>query len=219
VHVGAVFAYDARMTSHTSSHLTIDPASDLDSRAMYFLLTSIVVPRPIAWVSTVDETGRANLAPHSFFTVASSQPPTVMFVSIGDKDTVKNVRATKSFVVNIAGRDLAEQINVTSINSPHGVSEFALAGLTELPSDSVAAPRLAQAPVSLECELSQIVETGSEPSFAIFGRITRVHLARDIMDERGRVDPGKLDAVARMGASDYCTTRDRFQMTRPVWAE
>ena len=207
------------MSSPTDSHVTIDPAVDLDARGMYFLLTSLVVPRPIAWVSTVSAEGRPNLAPHSFFTVASSAPPTVLFVSIGDKDTVKNVRATRSFVVNIAGHALAEKMNATSINAPHGVSEFELAGLTEMASDIVAAPLLAEAPAALECELTQIVQTGAEPSFAIFGKVVRVHLARDIMDARNRVDPALLDPIGRMGGADYATTRDRFPMTRPAWAD
>ncbi len=195
---------------------TILPA-DRDTQQLYFLLNSLVVPRPIAWVSTLGADGTANLAPHSYFTVAASAPPAVSFTSIGDKDTVANVRATGEFVVNVAGHELVERMNVTSANAPADVDEFELAGLTKAPSDVVAAPRVAEAPVAIECRLVEVVEVGN--GRVVIGECVAFHVAERLWDERDRVDPARLDAVARMGGSVYATTRDRFELRRPTYEE
>jgi flavin reductase (DIM6/NTAB) family NADH-FMN oxidoreductase RutF len=195
---------------------TLLPA-DHETRALYFLLNSLVVPRPIAWVSTLAEDGTRNLAPHSYFTVAASSPPSVCFTSIGDKDTVRNVRATGEFVVNIADHALVERMNLTSADAPADVSEFELAGLTPREAQHVGPAIVAEAPVSLECRLTQVVEVGN--GRVVIGEVVAFHVAERLWNEQDRVDPARLDAVARMGGSTYATTRDRFELRRPTYAE
>lgn len=188
-----------------------------EPRALYYLLNSLVVPRPIAWVASRAADGTANLAPHSYCTVAATAPPTIAFTSIGDKDTVRNIRATGDFVVHVADHSLVERMNTTAADAPPHVSEFGLAGLTPLDSVTVRSPSVAEAPVALECVLDRVVEVGN--GRLVLGRIVLFHVAERLWDERGRVDPGLLDAVARMGGSTYATTRDRFELRRPTYAE
>jgi flavin reductase (DIM6/NTAB) family NADH-FMN oxidoreductase RutF len=192
-------------------------AADHETRAMYFLMNSLVVPRPIAWVSTLAADGTRNLAPHSFFTVAATAPPSIAFTSIGDKDTVTNIRATGEFVVHVAGHDLVEQMNLSSASAPSDVSEFELAGVTAVDASIVAPPIVAEAPVAIECRLDRVVEIGN--SRMVIGECLAFHVAERLWDDQDRVDPGKLDAVARMGGSTYSTTRDRFELRRPVYEE
>jgi flavin reductase (DIM6/NTAB) family NADH-FMN oxidoreductase RutF len=195
---------------------TLLPA-DHETSALYFLLNSLVVPRPIAWVSSLSAAGVPNLAPHSYFTVAASAPPSIAFTSIGDKDTVRNVRATGEFVVNVADHALVERMNVTSAAAPPDVSEFELAGVTPFASQHVAVPRVAEAPVAMECALDQVVEVGN--GRLIIGTVLAFHVAERLWNELDRVDPERLDAVARMGGSTYATTRDRFDLRRPTYEE
>lgn len=194
----------------------IDP-SEHDAKSLYFLLTSIVVPRPIAWVSTISNDGVANLAPHSFFTVAASSPPSVAFTSIGDKDTVANIRANGEFVVHVAGHDLVEQMNTTSAPAPASVSEFELAGLTKAPAACVSAPLVEQAPIAIECRSIDVVEVGN--GRVIIGECIAFHVAERLWDDQERVAPDRLDALGRMGGSTYSTTRDRFELRRPTYDE
>jgi flavin reductase (DIM6/NTAB) family NADH-FMN oxidoreductase RutF len=207
---------DAASTTNRQPMRTLVPA-DHDVTSLYFLLNSIVVPRPIAWVSTVSQDGTLNLAPHSYFTVAASDPPSLAFTSIGDKDTVTNVRATGEFVVHVADHALVEQMNVTAANAPADVSEFDLAGVSAVAANKVAAPIVAEAPVAIECRLTQVVEVGN--GRVVIGECVAFHVAERLWDERDRVDPARLDAVARMGGSTYATTRDRFELRRPTYAE
>jgi flavin reductase (DIM6/NTAB) family NADH-FMN oxidoreductase RutF len=202
---------------------TFDPG-ELPGGGAYFLLNSLVVPRPIAWVGTVSASGVRNLAPHSFFTVACASPPMVQFTSIGAKDTVRNVVDTGCFTVGIVDAAHAEVMNVTAANAPPGVDEFDLAGVAGVPGDAVAAPRVVEAPASLECELEQLLPLGgggpeSPASYVVIGRVVLAHVAERLYaSDPNRVDPGALDAIARMGASDYATTRDRFELRRPTHA-
>ena len=195
---------------------TLLPA-DHEPRALYFLLNSLVVPRPIAWVSTVAADGTRNLAPHSYFTVAASDPPSLAFTSIGDKDTVRNVRSSGEFVIHVADHALVERMNITSANAPADVSEFELAGVTPVGADHVDAAIVAEAPVAIECELDRVVEVGN--GRLVIGRCLAFHVAERLWDERDRVDPARLDAVARMGGSTYSTTRERFELRRPTYDE
>lgn len=207
------------MTDPAAAHeamRTVLPA-DHDTRELYFLLNSLVVPRPIAWISTRAADGTRNLAPHSYFTVAASAPPSVAFTSIGDKDTVRNVRATGDFVVHVADHALVERMNVTAADAPPDVSEFDLAGVTASAADVVDSSLVAEAPVALECRLDRIVEVGN--GRIVIGEVVVFHVAERLWDERGRVDPERLDAVARMGGSTYATTRDRFELRRPTYRE
>jgi flavin reductase (DIM6/NTAB) family NADH-FMN oxidoreductase RutF len=150
-------------------------AADHETRAMYFLMNSLVVPRPIAWVSTLAADGTRNLAPHSFFTVAATAPPSIAFTSIGDKDTVTNIRATGEFVVHVAGHDLVEQMNLSSASAPSDVSEFELAGVTAVDASIVAPPIVAEAPVAIECRLDRVVEIGN--SRMVIGECLAFHVA------------------------------------------
>ncbi|MCW2928784.1 MAG: Nitrilotriacetate monooxygenase component [Thermoleophilia bacterium] len=195
---------------------TLLPA-DHETQALYFLLNSLVVPRPIAWVSSLASDGTRNLAPHSYFTVVASDPPTIGFTSIGDKDTLANVRSTGEFVVHVADHALVERMNMTAARAPADVSEFGLAGVTPLDSSHVAPATVAEAPVSMECELDRVVEVGN--GRFVIGRVVAFHVAERLWDERERVEPGRLDAVARMGGSTYATTRDRFELRRPTYEE
>ena len=207
---------DQTTTAAREPMRTLIPA-DHDTKSLYFLLNSLVVPRPIAWVSTRATDGTRNLAPHSYFTVAASDPPSVAFTSIGDKDTVTNVRATGEFVVHVAGHDLVERMNLTSANAPADVDEFTLAGLDAVDADLLDVPVVAQAPIAIECRLTQVVEVGN--GRVVIGECVAFHVAERLWDERDRVDQGRLDAIARMGGSTYSTTRDRFELRRPSYEE
>jgi flavin reductase (DIM6/NTAB) family NADH-FMN oxidoreductase RutF len=188
----------------------------LGPKDLYFLLNSVVVPRPIAWVATRAEDGTDNIAPHSFFTIASTNPATIAFTSVGDKDSVRNIRATRDFVVNIVSHDLVEKMNLSAADAPPHVSEFDIAGITRLAAERVNSVRVAESPVSIECTLDQIIETGTDRM--ILGTVVAIHIADRLRDERDRVDPAKLDAVARLGGAAYSTIRDRFHLTRPTWS-
>jgi len=207
---------ETERTPARESMRTLLPA-DHDTRALYFLLNSLVVPRPIAWVSSLAPDGTRNLAPHSYFTVAASDPPTIAFTSIGDKDTVTNIRATGDFVVHVADHALVEQMNLTSANAPANISEFELAGVTPTPADVVSSSIIAEAPVAIECELDRVVEVGN--GRLVLGRCVAFHVAERLWDAKDRVAPDRLDAVARMGGSTYATTRERFDLRRPTYDE
>jgi flavin reductase (DIM6/NTAB) family NADH-FMN oxidoreductase RutF len=199
--------------------MQLDPAG-LAPRDAYQLLISVIVPRPIAFVSTVDVEGRTNLAPFSFWNGVTSHPPIVM-VAVGRrkgiaKDTGRNIAATGEFVVNVVDEALAEAMNLASGDYPPGVSEFDVTGLTPAPCGKVRAPRVEESPVSLECTLERIIpvgppETGSD---LVLGRVVLYHVRDDLYVD-GRVDPARLHPVGRLGASGYCRVRDLFQMVRP----
>lgn len=199
--------------------LAVSQTNALD---IYRLLISLVTPRPIAWVTSVDGEGRVNLAPFSFFNVFGADPPVVVFAPNrkrdgSKKDTLNNVETTKEFVVNAAVADLAAEVNLSSKELPPGESEVELTGLSLLPSVAVKPPRLAESPVNLECVLRQVVRLGENPLSAnlVIGEIVMIHVADQILDEQGRVDPRKLRTIARLGADYYCHTSDLFQMQRP----
>ncbi|MCC7104248.1 MAG: flavin reductase family protein [Chloroflexi bacterium] len=192
--------------------------SPLDS---YKLIAGAVVPRPIAWVSTIGPTGVLNLAPFSFFNAASSQPPIVMFcVSRGEglKDTGANIRALGEFVVNIVDMDLAEQMNVTAGDYPSEMSEFEVAGLTPAPSHLVRPPRVAAAPIALECVLHRTVDLG-DPGHeydVFFGRVVCFQVRDDLYD-RGRIDQERLRPLGRLVGSLYSAPGEMFAMERPTY--
>ena len=198
--------------------MRVDPAT-LSEDAAYFWQISTILPRPIAWTSTLNEDGGANLAPFSFFTGVSADPPTCLIcVSRNSrgakKDTWRNIERTKDFVIHVVTDALAQKMNVTSRSFPYGVDEFAEAGLTKLASERVAPPRIAEAPVAMECRLDRIVEVGREGTAIIIGEILLWHV-RDDLVVNGRLDVGLLDAIGRMTGSGYARTRDRFDMPRP----
>lgn len=205
-------------TTMLETKLSVDPASHpaMDS---YKLLIGSIVPRPIAFVSTISREGVANLAPFSFFNAVCSDPPVVCF-SVGNrvpsKDTVTNIRATGEFVVNIVTEAIAERMNVCSGDYPAGVSEFSMSGLTPEPSQIVKPPCVRESPMNMECKLIQIVDVSTRPAGAslIVGEVVRFHFDRSIA-HNFRIDPAKLRAIGRMGGNEYIRTRDRFEMIRP----
>jgi len=199
----------------------IDPAS-LTPSAAYFWQVMTIVPRPIAWTSTLNEDGSANLAPFSFFTGAGSDPPMCLIVVSRrkrdgveiPKDTWRNIERTGEFVIHVVSDALGPAMNETSADFQYGVDEFEAAKLTKIPSERVAPPRIAEAPVAMECRLDRIVETGRGPTAVIIGEILLWHVRDDLVVE-GRVDMERLDAIGRMGGSLYTRTRDLFTMARP----
>jgi len=191
-------------------------AADLSVGAMYRLLTATVVPRPIAWVSTVSADCVANLAPHSFFTVACVDPPLVQFGSVGDKDTLRNVRETGEFVVNLAPTPLFEQINATGTNFPPGMGEFDAVGIERAPSVRVAPPRVAASPVALECALHSTLPLGD--TTIVFGQVVHVAVDDAVMVE-GHPDIGRLAPLSRLGRDEWATVGDVREIARIPWVD
>ncbi|HVF04466.1 MAG TPA: flavin reductase family protein [Frankiaceae bacterium] len=178
---------------------------------IYHLLNSVVVPRPIAWVSTRSADGVDNLAPHSYFTISSVLPPVVQFTSIGYKDSLRNAEATGQFVVSICTEALSDAVNTTAVPFPSDVSEFDAAGLTREPSERVAPPRVAESPVSLECELAGTQSFGA--STVVFGRVVWVAVRPEVIrDDRVAID--LLRPIARLAGADYSTIGDVFAIKR-----
>ncbi len=202
--------------------MRIDPA-ETKIPEFYQWMISCITPRPIAWVSSINATGATNLAPFSFFQGITANPPTLMFSVANDrhgekKDTIRNIEEVPEFVVNIVSYDLREPMNASSDTLPYGESEFGVAGVTPIPAELVRAPRVAEAPVSFECKLHQIVRVGNGPLAAnvVFGSILLMHVSEKVVDESGRrIDPAKLDTIGRMGGEFYARTTDRFVLPRP----
>jgi flavin reductase (DIM6/NTAB) family NADH-FMN oxidoreductase RutF len=189
---------------------------------VYQKLVDIVTPRPIAWVTTIDEEGRVNLAPFSFFNAFGSNPAVVGFApglrrDGSKKDTLRNVEATGEFVVNSAVASLAEVMNLSSKELPREESEIDLTGLHVRPSIRVRPPRLVEAPVAMECKVLQILNLGQGPlgTNLVLGQILVIHVEDKLLTENGRVDPRKLQTIGRLGANFYCRTSDLFEMERP----
>lgn len=185
------------------SDITVVDAADLSARKAFGLLKAAVVPRPVAWTSTISPGGIPNLAPFSFFTVVSSSPPMVLlsveYQPDGRlKDSAANIEATREFVVNIAPAAMAEAVDLTSTEVDPVVDEFVLAGVTPAPCRRVRPPRIAESPISLECRLHTTVQPGSDR--LIIGEVVAFHLDTSVLDPAGRVDTALLDPVARTAA-------------------
>jgi flavin reductase (DIM6/NTAB) family NADH-FMN oxidoreductase RutF len=208
--------------------LSLNPA-ECESRQVYKLMTGIIVPRPVALVSTVDRNGAANLAPFSFFTGVGSNPPTVLFCPVvrsrstiadGDpdlrKDTLRNVEETGEFVINVVSETISAAANTTAAEVPPEVDEFVLSGLTPQASDVVRPARVAESPAQMECKLLQVIYTSRDPGagVVVLGEIVRFHVRRDLVDNF-RVDPTGLDAVGRMAGNTWVRTHDRIELIRP----
>jgi len=178
----------------------------LEHRQRYLLLTSIVVPRPIAWISTEDASGARNLAPYSYFNACSITPPIVHFTSIGAGDSIANARATGEFVVNIVHHELAPEMRLATAAFEAGEL---VAGAR---SSRVTPPRMARAKVALECRLRETLEIG-EGTMA-FGDVLHVHIDPSIWRD-GRVDPALLTPIARLGGLHYTTVREVFRIDGP----
>jgi len=218
-----------RPTGVFPSQISINP-SECDHRQIYKLMTGLIVPRPVALVSTVDTAGIPNLAPFSFFSGVGSNPPTVLFCPVvrqamarSDasareirKDTLRNIEDNGEFVVNVVSESIADAANATAAEVPPDVDEFLLSGLTPLASVVVRPPRVAESPAQMECKLLQVIYTGHEPGSGVIvlGEVVRFHVQESLFEDF-RVDPGGLDAVGRMAGSTWVRTHDRFEKTRP----
>lgn len=191
--------------------IDFDP-NELERNDFYRLLTDVVVPRPIAWVSTTDRYGSCdNLAPHSFFTVSCVSPPIVQFTSVGRKDSVRNAEETGQFVVNLAPEHLFEQINATATEFPRGVSEFDEVGIAREPSLRVRPPRVAASPVALECELRSTMRLGD--STVVFGEVVHAAVSEAVLDG-GHPDVRKLRPLARLGKDEWGTLGEILEIKR-----
>jgi len=201
--------------------LAFDPANQ-STNDIYKLMVGAIVPRPIALVSSVDEGGVRNLAPFSYFTACSSNPPVVVFCPIlrpvppMAKDTLRNIIATREFVVNIVSEEFAERMNATAAQVLPEVDEFVLSGLTPIASELIQPARVAESHVHMECRLRQLVQVGDQPGGGtlVLGEVLRFHVRQDLI-ENFRIDPDKLRAIGRMAGSTYVRTTDRFDLERP----
>ena len=196
---------------------------ELPWQSIYKLLIGAVLPRPIGWISTLNENGTPNLAPFSFFNAVCGNPPTVLFcpelrgTDLAIKDTLKNVRQTGEFVVNIVTESLAQAMVKTSAELPEDVDEFQFAGLGKAPSVIVKAPRVAASPVHFECRLNQIITISHQPGGGsiVIGEVVHVHVSPEVLFGGDKINPAALNAIGRMGGMTYCRTTDLFDMQRP----
>jgi len=202
------------------------PVTDLSHRDLYNILLSSIGPRPIAWVSSISASGQPNLAPFSFFNCVCGNPPMLAFApglrTLKDaahgepKDTLRNIRDTKEFVISIVTYDLREPMNTTSGEYDATVNEFELAKVTPQPSKLVRPPRVGESPVSYECKLHQIVDfsAGTTGGSLVIGEVVAVHID-DAHLKDGHLDRNSLDLIGRMGGIQYTRTTNRFEMVRP----
>lgn len=194
------------------------PVAEMAAADVPLLMKTMLIPRPIAWVGTRSADGVDNVAPHSFFTMVSNNPPILVFGSSGRKDTLTNVEATGCFTVSIVDRALAQAANQTSAPYESHVDEFIAAGLSKEAGVVVAAPRVADSPAVFECELERIVPAGD--GFTVFGTVVQMAVAEDVLvtDTRGRrmPDAAKLDPVTRLGRNEWGTLGEVFTQNRPT---
>ncbi len=196
--------------------------SSLSALEAYRWLASTVVPRPIAWVSTLSLDGESNLAPFSFFQVISDNPPSMM-INVGSrddgslKDSLRNAQASGELAIQLVSFAQAEAMNACAAILPHEVSEFAHCAIASQPCARIDVPRVVGAPVTFECRVAQIQPyPPQQPNcHLIFAEVLLAHIDDAVLNEQGRIDPLKLDLVGRLGGSAYCRTRDLFQMQRP----
>ena len=203
--------------------MIIDP-STRDPFDVYRLLSGSILPRPIAFVSTISKDGILNLAPFSFFTVASANPPIIAFCPMTrgaanpKKDTLVNIEDTKEFVVNICSEDFAAQMNSTAGEYPPDVDEFQLSGLTPVPSDIVKPPRVKESRVNMECRLHQLVPVSYKflGGTIVLGEVVRFHVQDGMANDIGEIDIDQLNPIGRLAGPVYVRTKDRFEMVRPA---
>lgn len=200
--------------------MIIDP-NDLNNRDRYKLIIGSVLPRPIAWVSSMDLEGRLNLAPFSYFTAVCPSPMTLLFcpgVHGHDgrkKDTWRNIEQVPEFVINVTNEETAERMNLCATLLPPGMSEFEWAGVTPVPSETIRVPRVAEAPISFECKLQRIVVVSEQPGggAAVFGEVQRIHVRDDIYED-GRIKLEALRPIGRLAGNLYTRVCDPFVMER-----
>jgi flavin reductase (DIM6/NTAB) family NADH-FMN oxidoreductase RutF len=203
------------------SHFDLAITSHADS---YKLLASIILPRPIAWITSRDANGILNAAPFSFFNIVSSDPPIVAIsftraIDRETKDSLANILARGEFVVNMVPEELAEQMNITATNAPVGIDETRLADLDLLPSSVVDVPRIAGSPAAMECKLIETLNFGGASTICL-ARVVYVHVRTDAFDDISKlhIEPARMRLIGRMhGGGGYTTTRDIFHIERKSW--
>ncbi|MBC7871060.1 MAG: flavin reductase family protein [Chitinophagaceae bacterium] len=203
-------------------NLDVQPEA-LPWQSIYKILIGSVLPRPIGWISTVDENGRHNLAPFSFFNLVCPNPPHLLFCpnirgsDSNPKDTLHNVRTTGEFVVNIVTESLAEAMNLTATELPADVDEFALAGLTAVPSVIVKPPRVLESPIHYECRVTQIVDVSDASGGAsvVIGRVVYMHIRDDVLIDGDKIDLARLQPIGRLAGASYSRVTDIFDLVRP----
>ncbi|HRI78688.1 MAG TPA: flavin reductase family protein [Cyclobacteriaceae bacterium] len=206
--------------------LTIDP-KEIPVPKMHGYLLGAVVPRPIAFASTVDKQSNVNLSPFSFFNCFSANPPILVFSPSrkgrdgSTKHTYENVKAVPEVVINIVNYNMVEQMSLASCEFPKDVNEFVKAGLTEVASTKVKPPRVGESPVAMECKVNQVIElgTGGAAGNLVICEVVLMHIREDVLDTHGRIDPVKLDAVARMGGDYYLRVQQDNIITVPKPSE
>jgi len=200
--------------------MQFDP-QNLEQKSIYKLLTGIVIPRPIGWVSSISEDGIPNLAPFSYFNAVGDDPPHIMF-SAGrgansNKDTLNNVLSTKQFVVNMVTEELVEQMNSTAQGIPPHESEFDLANLTPIPSEKIKPPRVKESPISMECELVHhytLEDNKFGGSTILVGRIVMFHIAENVLLDDFKINLDTYKPVARLAGSNYSKLGEIFSVKR-----
>jgi flavin reductase (DIM6/NTAB) family NADH-FMN oxidoreductase RutF len=205
--------------------LSLDP-KELTVQRLHQLLLGAIGPRPIAFASTLDQEGNANLAPFSFFNVFSANPPILVFSPARSgrtgqsKDTFNNAKAVPEVVINVVNYNMVHQMSLASSPYAPGVDEFVKAGFTALTSQKVAPFRVAEAPVQFECKVQQIIELGHEGGAGnlIICEVVQMHIHEDLLNENGLIDQHKIDLVARMGGDWYCraNTESMFEIKKPI---
>ena len=207
--------------SHSSSPQNLDRdievgPEDWKAQEFYYLMTALVIPRPIGWISTISSAGVSNVAPYSYFNMMGNDPPYVAFASTGEKDSLRNLRDVPQFVANIVTMHVLEQMNFTSTNFPRDESEFGWAGLTPMPSAKVKPFRVAEARAHIECEVKQIITDHN--TNIVLGRIVHTHVDKAVWKD-GRVDPRLLDPVCRLSGSAYANLGELINVARPFWKD
>ena len=204
--------------------LSLDP-KELPQPKLHQYLLGAIGPRPIAFASTLDEQGRSNLAPYSFFNVFSSNPPILIFSPARrgrdntTKHTLENALINRECVINIVNYPMVEQMSLASTEYPEGVSEFEKAGLTPIASEVVKPFRVKESPVQFECKINDVVALGNQGGAGnlVICEVVRIHISEDILDEDGRISPIKIDQVARMGGHFYTrANQGLFQLPQPM---
>ncbi len=204
--------------------MTINP-QEVSTAQLHGIMLGAVQPRPIAFASTVDANGNVNLSPYSFFNVFSANPPVMIFSPARRvrnntiKHTLINARETSEVVINVVNYDIVQQMSLSSTEYDAGVDEFVKAGLTPVDSVKIKPPRVAESPVQFECKVKEIVELGQEGGAGnlIICEVVMVHVNDEILDTNGKIDPIKIDTVARMGGNWYCRSKDAmFEVPKPL---
>ena len=217
IYIHYIFSLFVYLSLHI---MEFDPAK-IDNTLVYRLLTSIIIPRPIAWVSSISENGINNLAPFSYFNMVGDDPPHVIFSTRRDnnsnKDTLNNVLATHQFVVNMVTKDLAEPMNASSATVAAEVDEFELVGVTPIPSEKVKPMRVAESPIQLECELVHhyfLEDHQQGGACVLIGRVVMIHITDQLLLDESRLNPELYKPIARLGGSNYCEQGEIFSIKR-----